>query len=185
MCKEKMSYHLFIDSNNGYTVTGTETETAGNFYYNIQGFLPDDYRKYYVKMEHILIQHNLGTNNKGESTYIPYAPYIYNVMINFNKGDNIYSSDGYVNVYTGRTEDYERYYYYDYDNSTQEYAEYLNKTALEGRDGQKIIIDKPKNIINIKVVDSINGSIMLDTNTPANDIPFLQMLLTFIPFEEY
>lgn len=197
MCGEKMEYQLFINYPKS-NVIGTN-ETGSNFSYSIQGLLPIEHKKYRVKMEHIIIEHKEGVNNIGDPTYLEYTPAIYNVLINFNKGPHIYSSDdyvinrysvdpllpisyyseNYVNVYTGLTKKYEKHYYYDVAAGVPDFVTLLTVQALEGRNGQEIIIDRPRDIINIKIVDAVTGSTM--SNAENLGIYGLRMLLKFTP----
>ena len=69
MTKEKIRYHAFIDSEYKYYTT----DTAQNFSYSIEGFLPiPENLNYVVNVEYIQIDHNLAAD---ATTYLPYYSY--------------------------------------------------------------------------------------------------------------
>ena len=172
MTKEKIRYHVFIDSDNTYY----RTDTPQNFWYNIEGFLPiPENLNYIVNVEYVHIYHNLSAD---ETTYVPYNSYTYNVMINFVKSDKILSNDQYINMYCGNTIDYDRRPYWNTTTDAVIYDYSMNKTALFGKDGPKFYIYKPYPIMNIQILND-NGTALLDANTKV--IPRVKLLLKFKP----
>ena len=101
----------------------------------------------------------------------------------FNKGTNIYSSDSYVNVYTGITKKLNKQYYYDFENNAAVFVNFLGEPALEGKDGFSTIFHRPRQrTINIKIVNAYTGGELIDTAN--NKIGAVLMLLKFTPFIE-
>ncbi len=172
-----MDYHLFIDSNSKYRVTGNDTPS--NFYYNVEGFLPDEYEYYYVKLEYVIINHNIDTVDA--FTYLPYDSYTYNIMIDFRTGSNIYSDDSYLNIFSGPTHQYKKDPYWKTTTNTVGNTYSLNIPNIEGRNGPSLIINRPQNVINIKILNNDGGE-LLDVDTPPATIPRIKMLLKFSPY---
>ena len=171
----KMEYHVFIDSNENYEVTGADTHS--NFYYNIRGFLPDKYEKYYVKADYVIIDHNATAN-----AFYPYnGSRTLNVLINFNKGYNIYDNYTYLVMHSCLTERYDIIPYWNTTTAAVGYYNTMNKPCLYVKDGPELIIDRPDNIINIKIVTDADA-IPLDAN--GGVIPRTRILLRFRPFIE-
>ena len=172
MTKEKMRYHVFIDSDNTYY----STDTPQNFWYNIEGFLPiPENLNYIVNIEYVQINHNLAAD---ATTYLPYYSYSYNVMINFAKSDNILSTDQYINMYSGSTVDYERRPYWDATTNAVVYDYSMSEPNLIGRNGPKFYIYKPYPIISVQILNN-NGTALLDSE--GGVIPGVKLLLKFKP----
>ena len=181
MYKENMEYLLFLDYAKSIVLTGAEN--GSNFNYLIEGLLPVEYDKYHVKLEYITITHVTGVNGLGGSTYLPFQANAYKVLISFNSCGNIYSSDNYVNVYTGITKKLNKQYYYDFDNNAAVFVNFLGEQSLEGKDGFSTIIQRPRQkTINIKIVNAYTGGELIDTAN--NKIGAVLMLLKFTPFIE-
>ena len=176
MCGDKLSYHLFIDSSKKYVITGNET--TDNFYYNIQGLLPNEHEKYYVQLEYVLLLHNATADTK---TYKPFDSRIFNVMINFDKGENIYDAENYLNVYTGICESYKKYSYWNTSSNAVNYDYNMDKSCSDGYNGPVILINRPRNIINIKI---LNGSDEQLLDIDGGTINKTKIMLKFTPFIE-
>lgn len=177
MCGDKMKYHLFIDSNDRLKDNdGNDIGTHQNFYYNIQGFLSDEYEKYYMNVEYVIINHNQAND---AVTYVPYNSYTYNVLVNFVKGSNIYDAESFVNIYNGPTKNYDKQPYWKSNTNAVDYSYSLSDPVLYGYKGPKIVIYRPKNIINIKIMND-NDTALVDVD--ATVIPGVKMLLKFTPF---
>ncbi len=178
MTKEKMEYSLFMDSD--YTSGGNDI--SSNFYYNIQGLLPVEYKKYYVKIESIMIQHTYD-DTAGYINYIPLNSTFYRVMINFDKGYNIYSNDNYVEMFIDKTIQYVKTFYFDNNANSVENIDFLNIPCIKGRNGPEVLINRPKNnTIHVQILDDTGNNI---TNLGGTDLEqHVKILLKFTPFIE-
>ena len=175
-----MKYHIFIDSNNRTKDDlGNYVGTPSNFYYNIQGFLPIlDYSTYVMHVEYVLIFNNQKSYNilNKAANYKPYFSFTYNIMANLGNQSNILSNDSYINIFSGSTENFTRYPYYD---GTLAYDYVLMNSSLEGREGPKIVVSNPKALINIQVLNEDGGALV---DIDAGAVPRVRMLLEFKPF---
>ena len=175
-----MKYHIFIDSNNRTRDDGGNyVGTPSNFYYNIQGFLPIlEYSTYIMHVEYVHIFNTEDADEgNGQKTYFVYNSNTYNVMANLGNQSNILSNDSYINIFSGSTDNYTRLAYYAAVAVEHEYV--LTNSCLEGKEGPKLVVSNPKELINIQILNGDGAPLRTYANV---DVPRVRMLLVFKPF---
>ena len=163
-------FFLYVDSD--YKLNASGAETASNFTYNLGNLLPFEFNKYYVELVYFLHPYNLDTNGE----YLPILGQFYNVKINF-KSAKISNNDSFIEIFTDQIPEYTQLPYVI--GSTMSLYIHINHGCIVGRNGPKIVIDRPvSSIINIRITKD-NTSQYIET---VNNLLGVQEVPTYIKF---
>ena len=187
-------FFLYVDSDYKLNASGAETTTE--FTYNLGNLLPFKYNKYYVELVYIIIPHLYDdtTTEPVIRTYYEYWGEFYKVYLNFKFGQ-IYTNDAYVEIFADEIPKYTTTPYYDTTNNTLQEQYNLNKSAIVGRNGSKIIIDRPSSstvkiiLTNESNVDLYQRASVYNATTGTYDVSYLapqqtKFLLKFTGIDE-
>ena len=118
----------------------------------------------------------------------------YKVYLNFKSGQ-IYTNDAYVEIFADEIPKYTTTPYYDTVNDIVQEQYNLNKSAVVGRNGSKIVIDRPSSsIIKILLTNESNVELyqrasVYNATTHVYDVSYLapqqtKLLLKFTGIDE-
>ena len=141
---------------------------TNDFYYNIGGILPQDITYFKVQvLEYIIPYHGINT----------YDSQAFEIRADFGSS-SIYHSDNIpeTSLMISNLKDYLVYY------NNVNGVDYLeNKSEFNIKPGPEIIINRPRDIINIQLIATDNNQLLVtDEQVPSNPIDWY-MLLKFTP----
>lgn len=152
--KERLKRIIWIDSNN--KLSGT----VSNFIYDISGYIPNDAKKLTIQLKQFIIPNTLsGTTNVAFSSY--YMRILADLGCATNQRIKTNSNFLLLAVIPVQT----RMYYYDGVDA----ANYTINYQSEFNDSKhiKYDIERPQNLINIKLVNYTDSEISLDAGGTA------------------